>query len=120
MVEYEFEEKYLDEMYLLRRFQEIDDVRNGKIKVYVQKSDNYPRSVSLYVTLDDGETKQRVLRVSDHVAGYRYTQFIITPGKVLTKKKKDRFNKILRVCVVKFKQTKRVEFYNKITRTNII
>ena len=105
MKEQEFEDKYLDPEYIRMRFCELKDVRAGRICVEVRRSDNYPSSDSIYVSFCKDNIKQRVMRISSHVAGYRHSQFIVTPGKPLKHNKKEQFNRLLEKCISKYNMT---------------
>lgn len=95
----EFETKFLDKSYLETRLRDFKAVRDKKVVFHIKESDRQD-SNSLYIFFRVGKKDCSAMRVSDHIANSPYSQFIVAE-KVLTKKKKQAFVKMVEKCIKK-------------------
>lgn len=99
------EDKYLDYDYIDLRLRELDKVRDGTLHYYLRRSDNYPKSKSLYVNFYYIKNGKKIrpnkgLRISDHyLERDDWIQFIVKTGKELKSGKKKNFKECLQ-CVI--------------------
>lgn len=96
----ECEEKFLDKGYLETRVRDLREIKRGDLDFSVEPSCNADKgSKSLYIHFRKGNLNLYDLRVSDHSINTRQTQFIVTEGEILTKKKRGQFTRLLEKAV---------------------
>ena len=95
----DYEEKFLDPAYLETRVRDFKEIKRGDLEFSIVRSCNYPETASLYVKFMRGAWIISELRVSDHSIKTTQTQFIVTRGEILTKKKKDTFVRLVEKCI---------------------
>lgn len=95
----DYEEKFLDPAYLETRIRDFKEIKRGDLEFSVVRSCNYPESASLYVKFMRGNWIISELRVSDHLVKTEQTQFIVSRGGILTKKKKEQFVRLVEKCI---------------------
>jgi len=103
----ELEDKFLDENYLATRLRDFKEIRNKEITFYITKSDR-AYSNSLYINFCVNNLKFATLRISDHIAKTPHTSFVITQGKILSKKKREQFVKLVE-CVLRKAKNKSLD-----------
>lgn len=100
----EFEEKFLDIGYLTTRLRDFKEIRTGHFGFEIRRSKS-TESPSLYVIFTKNAAKCCELRVSDHIHNVeKLTQFIVTPGEILKKRKREEFVRVVNKCLAKAKR----------------